>query len=70
MEKVIFQDIEVDRCIACRGLWLDMLEREQLDALSGSESIDIGPPHNEDRDKVVRINCPVCHTPMWCEWWI
>ena len=29
-----------------------------------SEAIDIGPAHVERRDEVVRINCPVCHTPM------
>jgi Zn-finger nucleic acid-binding protein len=64
MEKVTFQNIEVDRCINCKGLWFDMLEREHLDELKGSESIDIGPAHKEARDEVVRINCPVCHTPM------
>ena len=64
MEKVKFQNIEVDRCTACKGLWFDMLEREHLDAIKGSESIDVGPGHKEDRAAVVRINCPVCHTPM------
>ena len=64
MEKVTFKNIEIDRCTACRGLWFDMLEREHLDALKSSESIDIGPAHKEKRDEVVRINCPVCHTPM------
>ena len=64
MEKVKFQDIEVDRCTSCRGLWFDMLKREHLDALKGSQSIDIGAPSAEKRDAVVRINCPVCHTPM------
>jgi Zn-finger nucleic acid-binding protein len=64
MEKVTYQNIEVDRCINCKGLWFDMLEREHLDDLKGSEAIDIGPAHKEPRDEVVRINCPVCHTPM------
>jgi Zn-finger nucleic acid-binding protein len=64
MEKVTFQNIEVDRCTSCRGLWFDMLEREHLDALNGAASVDVGPAHKEDRDKVVRINCPVCHGPM------
>lgn len=64
MEKVAFQNIEVDRCTACKGIWFDMLEREHLDALKGSDSIDTGPAHAEDRTKVVRIKCPVCHEPM------
>ena len=62
--QVKFQNIEVDRCSNCKGLWFDMLEREHLDALKGSESVDVGPPHKEARDEVVRINCPVCHTQM------
>jgi len=41
-----------------------MLEREHLDELAGSEAIDVGPAHKEARDEIVRINCPVCHTPM------
>ena len=64
MEKVKFANIEIDRCTACKGLWFDMLEREHLDAVKGSESIDIGHAHQEDRDKVVRIKCPVDHEPM------
>ena len=64
MEKVKFQNIEIDRCAKCFGLWFDMLEREHLDAIKGSESIDIGQPRKENRGAVVRINCPVCHTPM------
>ena len=64
MEKVTFQNIQVDRCTACKGLWFDMLEREHLEALKGSEQIDVGPRRAEDRGQIVRINCPVCHTPM------
>ena len=64
MDKVTFQTIEVDRCTACKGLWFDMLEREHLEALKGSESIDVGARHEEDRGQTVRINCPVCHEPM------
>jgi len=64
MEKVKFQNIEIDRCTKCLGLWFDMLEREHLDELKGSETIDIGPVHKENKMEVVRINCPKCHTPM------
>ena len=64
MEKVAFQGIEVDGCVGCKGLFFDALEREHLDALKGSEAIDIGPRHAENRKEVVRINCPACHTRM------
>jgi Zn-finger nucleic acid-binding protein len=64
METVTFQDIQIDRCTACKGLWFDALEKEHLDLLKGAESIDTGPAHVEKRDEVVRISCPVCHEPM------
>lgn len=64
METVTFQDITIDRCTACKGLWFDALEKEHLDLLQGADSIDTGPAHVENRDEVVRISCPVCHEPM------
>ena len=33
MEKVKFQDVEIDRCINCGGMWFDMLELEDLKKL-------------------------------------
>jgi Zn-finger nucleic acid-binding protein len=30
MEVVRFEDIEVDRCVRCGGLWFDALEHEEL----------------------------------------
>ena len=63
MEKVTFQNITVDRCTACKGLWFDALEKEHLAAISGSEAIDVAAakPHPPEASKV---SCPVCHTPM------
>jgi Zn-finger nucleic acid-binding protein len=28
--KNSFSEIEVDRCLGCKGLWFDMLEKEDL----------------------------------------
>jgi Zn-finger nucleic acid-binding protein len=64
MEKVHFGRFVVDRCTGCRGLWLGMLERENLAVIRGAESIDIGPAHVEKRDEKVRIDCPECHARM------
>jgi Zn-finger nucleic acid-binding protein len=65
METVSHRDIEVDRCTNCRGIWFDNLEREKLEKLSGSESIDIGDAETGERyDRVERIDCPVCSTRM------
>jgi Zn-finger nucleic acid-binding protein len=65
MEKVTYEEIEVDRCTFCKGIWFDMLEHEHLKAIEGSESIDIGlksvgKAFNETR----KIDCPVCQTSM------
>lgn len=65
MEPVRFDHYTVERCTGCRGLFFeDALVREHLEAMDGSESLDIGPPRRENRDEVVRINCPACHAMM------
>lgn len=63
MKTVHYEEIEVDRCSACRGIWFDMLEHEDLKRLAGSEAIDTGagvPGLNE----VTRIQCPRCAVPL------
>jgi Zn-finger nucleic acid-binding protein len=65
MEKITHRTIEVDRCTSCRGIWFDLLERERLSQLEGSEAIDVGDAATGRRfDRVERIVCPVCTTPM------
>ena len=64
-EKVVFAEIEVDRCLSCRGLWFDMLEKEDLEKIEGSEAIDIGSDQvgRQYRD-MQDIDCPQCGEPM------
>lgn len=65
MEKVQYEGVEVDRCSGCRGIWFDMLEHEDLKAISGSETIDTGSPEQgRANDATRRIRCPVCDQPM------
>lgn len=64
MEMVHYDRFDVHRCATCKGLWFGANARERLEAVEGSEAIDTGEPHQEDRQQVVRINCPVCHTRM------
>lgn len=65
MEKVTYENIEIDRCTHCKGIWFDLMEREFLARLEGSESIDTGDPEvGEKFDDVDRISCPVCETRM------
>ncbi len=65
MQTVQFDDVEVDRCSGCGGLWFDILEHEDLRNLKGSEELDTGDRisgriMNEVRD----IDCPSCGSRM------
>ena len=65
MEKVTYQQVEVDRCTRCHGIWFDMLEHEDLKRLSGSEAIDTGSAElGKANDAKTRITCPVCSVPL------
>jgi len=64
-EQVTFAEITVDRCLECRGLWFDMLEKEDLARIEGSEAIDIGSEQVGERYRNMQeINCPVCAVEM------
>lgn len=64
-EKVTFENIEVDRCLGCQGLWFDMLEKEDLIKIKGSEAIDIGSDQVGGKYKGNQnIKCPECAVTM------
>ena len=65
MEPVRVEQIEVDRCSGCAGMWFDMREHEHLKRITGSEGIDTGrAPATKAGDASSRANCPRCNTPM------
>lgn len=65
MKRVTFNDIEVDRCDGCEGIWFDMLEHEELKQMKGSEAIDTGSPEKgKEFNKIDKIKCPKCHSAM------
>ena len=65
-ETIIFHDIEVDRCVNCKGLWFDMLEKEDLLKIEHSETIDLGNEQVDPKYRDMReIDCPRCHQPMF-----
>lgn len=66
LETLIFDDIEIDRCYQCSGLWFDSLEAEKLKAIQGSEILDIGDPEvNSNFDRLSKeIKCPKCRGKM------
>ena len=59
MERVTFDEFEVDRCTKCEGIWFDMREMERLKDLRGSEAIDTGNARaGEQQNPMGKINCP------------
>ena len=65
MENANFRDVEFNRCINCGGMWFDMLELKELQQLEDSDQIDTGSASlGRQYNKVDRIQCPVCDTPM------
>lgn len=64
-ETVTYENIAVDRCTGCHGLWFDMLEEDDLKKIEGSESIDIGDPRPDpEKNRIQKIDCPKCNGPM------
>jgi uncharacterized protein len=65
MELVKVEDVEIDRCGGCGGMWFDLLEHEHLKAIAGSEQVDSGAPgRGQKQDQIRKANCPRCKTPM------
>lgn len=65
METVTFDDVTVDRCTGCKGLWFDANEQLHLKSKKGSEAVDSGDVSvGKKMDKITNIQCPRCHGPM------
>ena len=44
MEEIFHEEVAIDRCTNCHGLWFDDDEAHQLKAMEGSEALDSGDP--------------------------
>ena len=65
MRTVEHGGITVERCSGCSGLWFDMLEREHLRVIEGSEAIDIGSAETgRIYNQKEHIDCPACKARM------
>ncbi|MEX1032275.1 MAG: zf-TFIIB domain-containing protein [Cellvibrionaceae bacterium] len=50
---------DVERCLQCKGLWLDMLEHEDL--MDIADGVDVGDPEiGKKYNEIGHISCPVC----------
>ena len=65
MEEVACNDVVIDRCISCGGLWFDTGEAEALSEEWIAEFIDTGDPQvGEAMDTIDNIDCPRCGKAM------
>lgn len=65
LEQVVYANVEVERCVACKGIWFDSLEAQKLKEIEGSESLDIGDPETGSKFNAMGdINCPKCRTKL------
>ena len=65
MEEVTLDNVTIDRCTHCQGLWFDADEAYLLKSIPGSEKLDAGDStEGEKWDSRVDINCPRCGKSM------
>ena len=65
MEEVQLENVTIDRCTACKGLWFDRGEAEALSENWIAEFVDTGDPEvGEEMDDVDTVNCPRCSKTM------
>jgi Zn-finger nucleic acid-binding protein len=66
LKAIIYQNIEIDRCDNCLGIWFDSLEAEELKNRQGSESIDKGDLNEKSLSDPLTepICCPRCEVTM------
>jgi PAT family beta-lactamase induction signal transducer AmpG len=65
MQQILFDEIEVDRCTVCHGLWFDDGELELLRTQEAAAALDVGniktgKKHNE----IENYRCPRCAGKM------
>jgi Zn-finger nucleic acid-binding protein len=65
MQAVTHEDITVDRCTHCQGLWFDGDEAQRLKSSPGAEGLDKGTAkQGRHYDEQADIRCPHCSKPM------
>lgn len=65
MDKVDVQDVEVDRCQICKGIWFDEGESEKLRSPKAAAKLDTGDPwEGKQLDFINRYQCPRCGGKM------
>lgn len=65
LQLVMQENIEVERCDQCGGLWFDMQETDRLGKLPKAAALDTGDPVVGERlNEQGQIECPRDHAQM------
>jgi PAT family beta-lactamase induction signal transducer AmpG len=65
MEQVVYEDVEIDRCVYCHGIWFDEGEGRLLRNKEAAAAIDIGDAQlGKETNKIDRYPCPRCSGGM------
>jgi len=65
MEMVRQENITVDRCTGCGGMWFDLFEAEELIETATGVEVDTGKKlKGMMMDRIRDINCPRCTKQM------
>ena len=65
MEAITCDEVEIDRCLNCKGLWFDRGEAEAMSDRWIAEFVDTGDPKvGEKMDAIDLIDCPRCGKTM------
>ena len=65
MEQVVFEELTIDRCTNCGGIWFDWNENVRMRDLRRSEQVDIGSAQTGAMlNPISEINCPLQHGRM------
>lgn len=65
MEELTENDITIDRCTNCGGMWFDLFEAEDMLETVDVRTVDTGSVLKGIKmDKIRDINCPKCSVGM------
>jgi PAT family beta-lactamase induction signal transducer AmpG len=65
MQQIMFDDVEVDRCTVCHGLWFDDGELGKLRTKEAAAALDIGDiKTGKQHNQIEHYRCPRCAGPM------
>jgi PAT family beta-lactamase induction signal transducer AmpG len=65
MEQIMIDDVEVDRCSSCHGLWFDDGELSKLSNKKAAAVLDIGDVAiGKKQNEIEHYRCPRCAGPM------